>query len=178
MAREITEVCVLNANLNPFPSTATVSVTEGDLSEVPSPLWHMAQRRLEILRPLLHLEDRRRSDVQKAAQDVGCRVSWLYELLRRHREDGRLTSLLPRRRGRPLGHVRLEVAREALITAAIDEYYLTRQQPFLSALMMEIRRRAPKAGFSGSESRQRTSPFTATITARRDAATPRCEGCS
>src|ERR1700722_3116466 len=100
MTREVTEVCVLNANLNPLPIKAAASVTEGDLSEVPGPLWHMAQWRLEILRPLLHLEDRRRSDVQKAARDLGCRVSWLYELLRRHREDARLTSLLPRRRGR------------------------------------------------------------------------------
>jgi putative transposase len=49
---------------------------------------------------------------------------------------------LPRRRGRPHGHLRLDAAREALIASAIDEYYLTRQQPSLSALMMEIRRRA------------------------------------
>lgn len=67
-------------------------------------------------------------------------------LLARLRSDARLTSLVPRQRGRCTGIVKLGPSREEIVRAAIDEIYLTRQQPRVSALVLEIRQRCLARG--------------------------------
>jgi len=111
-----------------------------DLLQVDGTLWRMACRRQEVIGPLLHLTRRTRLDVQRAAEELGCSASWLYELLKRYRADPRLTQFLPERCGRPLGLSLLGAEREALVRASIQEFYLTRQQASVSALMVEIYR--------------------------------------
>jgi putative transposase len=142
------EVCaIVTPNLarelvdQPAPSTPRQRVHGADISEIPKRLWRAAHHRLETIGPLLRKSGRTRADVGQAAQDLRCSVSWLYELLRRYGEDSRLTSFVPYKRGTRPGHSQLDAASEALVKAAIDAFYLTRQQPTMSALMVEIRRR-------------------------------------
>jgi putative transposase len=75
-------------------------------------------------------------------------MTWAYEMLARLRANGRLTSLLPRKRGTPMGTLKLGHAREEMVRVAIDEMYLTRQQPSVSALMIVLRQRCLVRGLT------------------------------
>jgi len=118
------------------PASLTDSI---DLSEINPTTWDRARREYAILEPLLRATARKRCDVRAAAERLGRGVTWAYEMLTRLRSDCRLTSLLPRKCGRPAGTLKLGHAREELVRVAIDEIYLTRQQPSVSALMMAVR---------------------------------------
>jgi putative transposase len=115
--------------------------SDEDLTQIPEALWHIARRRLEVLSPLVRMKRRTRVDVQQAAEQLECSCSWLYALLKRLATDARVTSLLPHRPGPRCGRFKLAVQCEDVVRTAIDDFYLTRQQPSVSALMIEIRRR-------------------------------------
>lgn len=117
-----------------------------DLSEIPERLWGIARRRLEILAPLLRRRNRTLPARKEAANQLGCSLAWLYELLRRAGPRPRLTHFLPRRRGRHPGTSQLPPRTEQIVSSTIEKYYLTRQQPRISALMVEIQRRCLTAG--------------------------------
>jgi len=102
------------------------------------------KKRYAIVDGLLHLTHRTRA---AARANWGGGVTWMYELLARLRSDARLTSLIPRQRGRGARGDRqgLGGSREEIVRAAIDEIYLTRQQPRVSTLVLEIRQRLSRA---------------------------------
>jgi len=112
-----------------------------DLTDVSDDQWQEARRRLAIIQQLAALPVRTRACAQVAAEQLQLSVAHAYRLLDRYQADPRLTTLLPARRGRKHGHRRLPELVEEIIEATIDEMYLTRQKPVMSALMAEIRRR-------------------------------------
>jgi putative transposase len=112
-----------------------------DLSEVSDRDWQEARRRLEVIQRLAAAPVRTRLSAEVAAQQLQLSVAQAYRLLCRYRADPRLTSLMPSRRGRKHGQRRLPPMVEEIIEAAIEEMYLTRQKPSMTALMTEIRRR-------------------------------------
>jgi len=83
-----------------------------------------------------------------AARELGCGPTHVYALLRQYLDDPRLTSLLPRPRGRKVGKTLLDAAVEALIEAAIDEVYLTRQRARLVELTVQVQRRCVAGGLA------------------------------
>jgi putative transposase len=119
-----------------------------DLSDVDSQAWEQARRCLPIIRRLAADNVRTRAKILQAAQELGCGPTHVYALLRRYNEDPRLTSLLPRVRGRKTGETLLDPAVEAVIEATIDEFYLTRQKPRLVHLATEVRRRCTVGGLA------------------------------
>ena len=70
-----------------------------ELSMVDSTAWDEARRCLPVIRRLAENSARRRADVLAAATELGYGPTHVYALLRRYLADGKLTSLLPRRRG-------------------------------------------------------------------------------
>src|SRR5258708_22794529 len=114
---------------------------ETDLCEIAAEAWELAKKRYAILDGLLHMTHRTRADVRRAAEQLRGGLTWTYELLARLRSDARLTSLISRQRGRCTGTVKLGPIREEIVRTAIDEIYLTRQQPRVSTLVLEIRQR-------------------------------------
>jgi putative transposase len=122
-------------------SRSTQLSIEPDLPEIPVATWELAKGWFVILEALLHSTGQKRSDVRIAADRIGCGLTWTYELLRRLRANARLTSLLPKKRGRRKGSLKLGSCCEEIVCTAINEVYLTRQQPTVSALMIEIRQR-------------------------------------
>jgi putative transposase len=125
----------------------TAAASAPDLADVPAEDWRKARRRLEVIRALAEAAGRTREDALLAATELSISLSQLYRLLRRYEADPRLTSLLPERRGRPVGRIGVTPEVDAVINAAIDDYYLTRQRPSVSALVIEIRRRCRALGF-------------------------------
>jgi putative transposase len=125
----------------------TAAASAPDLADVPAEDWRKARRRLEVIRGLAEAAGRTREDALLAATELNISLSQLYRLLRRYEADPRLTSLLPERRGWPVGRSVVTPEVDAVINAAIDDYYLTRQRPSASALVIEIRRRCRALGF-------------------------------
>ena len=112
-----------------------------DLSGVPAAQWLEARRRHAAIRALAETPERTRADAEATAAVLGLDISFVYKLLARYEADPRVTSMLPRRRGRRDGDLVLAAEVEEVIQAAIDEMFLTRQRPRVSDLVTEIRRR-------------------------------------
>jgi putative transposase len=117
-----------------------------DLAEVPVADWHKARRRFEVISVLAKAPERTRSDAEAAAQALGCSATVIYRLLLRYLADPRVTSLLPRRRGRRHGQLLLAGEVDEVIQATIDEFYLSRQRPRVSDLVTEVQRRCRTLG--------------------------------
>ena len=112
-----------------------------DLSGVPAAEWLEARRRHAAIRALAETPERTRADAEATAAVLGLDISFVYKLLARYEADPRVTSMLPRRRGRRDGDLVLAAEVDEVIQAAIDEMFLTRQRPRVSDLVTEIRRR-------------------------------------
>jgi len=112
-----------------------------DLSWVPAAQWLEARRRHAAIRALAETPERTRADAEATAAVLGIDISFVYKLLARYEADPRVTSMLPRRRGRRDGDLVLAAEVDEVIQAAIDEMFLTRQRPRVSDLVTEIRRR-------------------------------------
>ena len=113
--------------------------TAPELLSVKPTQWDRALRYLSVVRRLAESSTRTRSEVSAAATELSCSVAHLYLLLSRYRSDPRLTSLLPHQRGPRPGGSLLSAEVDAVIDDAIQEVYLTRQQPTVSDLLTEIR---------------------------------------
>src|SRR5260370_5621297 len=119
-----------------------------DLTIVPDRTWHIARRRLEIIAQFARSPQRTRSGARQAAEQLGCSIALIYRLLARYDADPRLTRFLPRHHGRVPGQFQLEPEVEDLIRAAIDDVYLTRQRPSVTALVRDIQHRRQTLGLS------------------------------
>ena len=145
-----------------------------DLSVVDEESWAEARRILPVIQRLMQTPRRARIQVEAAAIELGFGPTHVYELLRRYLADPRLTSLLPRRRGPPPGASRLASDVDRLIETVIDEFYLTRQQPTMVDLIVEVRRRSREAGLPAPgrkavRARVQARPARAIVTRRRGA---------
>lgn len=129
-----------------------------DLTTVDADAWNEARRCLPVIRRLAEDDRRTRAKIVAAARELGCGPTRVYALLRQYLVDPRLTSLLPQRRGRPIGTTSLDAAVEAVIEAAIDDVYLTRQRVRFVELTAEVKRRCVAGGL--------TPPSRKAITAR------------
>ena len=125
-----------------------VAVNAPDLTLVGAAAWEEARRCLPVIRRLAENAARRRADVEAGARELGCGTTHAYALLRRYLGDPRLTSLLPRMRGPERGFSKLDQEVDALIAAAIDAVYLTRQRARISDLVGDVRRRCVAAGLT------------------------------
>ncbi len=119
-----------------------------ELSAVDAALWEEARRRLPLVRQIVNDPNRTRAQVSELAAALGRGVTQTYALLRRYQADPRLTSLLPQHRGPAHGYSRLTREIEALIEEIIQAFYLTKQKPKISDLVIEIRRRCHALGLT------------------------------
>lgn len=117
-----------------------------DLADVPVADWHKARRRFEVISVLAKAPERTRGDAEAAAEALGCSATVVYRLLSRYLADPRVTSLLPGRRGRRHGQLLLATEVDEVVQATIDEFYLTRQRPRVSDLVIEVQRRCRTLG--------------------------------
>ncbi len=119
-------------------------VPQADLELVPDEDWQTAQRRLEIIRPLVGLQRRTRAEVAARARESGAAVATLYGWLATYEASGRLTSLMPRARS-DKGGTKLSPEVEAVIQATLEDEYLTPQRKPISPVCAEVRRRCINA---------------------------------
>ena len=111
-----------------------------DITAVEQVAWNEAVARAAVLRRLSGQERLSRADVLGACQELGIRRARLYQLLRVYRAHPVTSSLVNRPTGSRPGSRHLSAAVEALIDAAIQTFYRTRQKPSVNALHKEVRR--------------------------------------
>ena len=111
-----------------------------DRNAVDEAVWSEAVAREAVIRRLVSLERRSRSDFLHACRELGLRRTRLYELIRAYREHPLTSSLLPQPAGTRRGSRRLPDETEALIAEALRDFYKTRQKPSINQLHKEIRR--------------------------------------
>ncbi|MEX0295680.1 Mu transposase C-terminal domain-containing protein [Pseudomonas putida] len=112
-----------------------------DLEELGAEEWATAQKRYSIISPLLGIEGQSRSVVEQHAQAAGVDPVTVYRWLRRYKEQGEITALIPIKRGWSKGRPRIPGEVERVIGETLKEFYLTEQKPNAKATHEEVRRR-------------------------------------
>ena len=119
------------------------------LDEIDAGAWEDACRRDDVVRALLANAGARalgRSQVAAAAQALEISTATLYRMIARFRETRRVSSLMAKPRGRPIGHKQLHPDVEALIQSEIKSFYLRPERPSLNELVRQIAAKARALG--------------------------------
>lgn len=132
--------------------------------------WNEACRRDDAIRSLLaqtNQADGRvgRAEVEATAAMLSLHPATVYRLIRKFRDDRRVTSLLPGVRGRPRGLRFIDPQVERLIDDEIKSFYLQPTRPTIAALARHIAARARASKLQ--------APAIRTIVARVNALPPR-----
>jgi putative transposase len=108
------------------------------LSSVSDADWMDANRRFEIVRPLLARGARSRERVEERARESGMHWTTLYRWIRAFNAAPSITSLLPTGSDGGRGKGRLDSAVEEVITSVIDSCFLRSQQPSVQDTIREV----------------------------------------
>jgi putative transposase len=101
--------------------------------------WQEARRRAAVIDLTLpSAPESRRLTVAEAARELGVDVSTYYRWRNLYEVGRRVSTLLPKRRGRPLGASMIDVKIEELIDKNIHSFYLTPERPPLKELLLRI----------------------------------------
>jgi putative transposase len=107
--------------------------------------WLRARRRERVIRRLIRDDGATAKRVRDAGHALGLSRTSIYRLLQRYRQAAQTSSLLIGHRGTPEQHRRLSESREAIVTRAIEEKFLSRPRATVSQLTEEIRERCIRA---------------------------------
>ena len=101
--------------------------------------WQEARRRAAVIDLTLPSTPKSRQlTVTEAARELGVDVSTYYRWRNLYEVGRRVSTLLPKRRGRPLGASMIDVKLEELIDKNIHSFYLTPERPPLKELLLRI----------------------------------------
>lgn len=118
----------------------------GDLNDFQLPEWKEAQRRLEVIKPLLDNPMRTRADLEKMATANNTSIPTLYRWLRGFQQAGQVSGLVPERRGRRPGSKYLKKEQELIISTTIEDVYLTKERRKPIEVIEAVRKRSRLAG--------------------------------
>lgn len=120
--------------------TEKAPVTDTELVHVPDKEWEEAERRFNIIRPLLVSPRRTKKQVGEAAQAAGVHTVTLYRWIGIYEQTERLSTLLPVKRNGGRGKSRLEAAVEKILSTTIERFYKTDQKHSIEKTYKEIER--------------------------------------
>lgn len=120
---------LLRTDLKPvtFENSQENGYMHRDLSDLSDSDWKEMERRFEAIQPILNKGSR--EEIIACAKEAGVHYTTAYKWARDYTSTGTLTGILPRKRGRAKGEVRIEQQAERIIQKAIEEHYLTKIKP-------------------------------------------------
>jgi putative transposase len=121
-------------------------VDRSDIYAVDDNAWERAVGREAIIRKLASKATPDRADFLSACRELGLKRSRLYDLIRAYKARPVTSSLLIGVAGSRVGSRRLSEDVEAVISAAIEEFFMSLQKPSINALRKEVRRRCRQRG--------------------------------
>ena len=104
-----------------------------DDSEITDQQWQIAQKRFEIISPIINSSSR--LVIEQIADQQGVHYTTIYNWLRDYRKSNSISSLLPSKRGWTPKKSRLPKKIEEIINKGIDDFYLTTQRPAISKVI-------------------------------------------
>ena len=110
-------------------------------AQISDDLWAEACRREEVLRELIerHPDRLPETAVSDACVSLGVSRATLFRLIDRFKTQKTVSSLLPRKHGRPAGSKNSAPTRDQLIRRTIERLYLTPERASFARLVKEIR---------------------------------------
>jgi putative transposase len=115
-----------------------VSIDEDD--------WGEANRKYTLIKPLLEAPRYTREMIEERARAGGVHWTTLYRWMEAYLRIGRLSALLPNKRGCKKGQSRLSPEVEAILQATIEDFYLHKQKRSVQKTCDEVQRRCRNAG--------------------------------
>ena len=111
--------------------------------------WKIAQKRFQIIQPLLNTPKffRKTDDVAARAKEFNLGTSTVYRWLDHYESSGLVTSLMPNERN-DKGKSRISPEIEKIIESCINDVYLTAQKKKTKAVFEEVARRCKADGIS------------------------------
>jgi len=140
------ELGAIRPDAGPVVPTVDEQSSRPDLEGLEDEDWQVAQRRYAAIRPLLESPFHTRAAAKAAAEAADVGVSTLYLWMRLYQDNGRLSALIPLKRGRKPGTTRLSAETEAVVAATIDDTFLTRQKNLPQEVIDKVLDRCRKSG--------------------------------
>lgn len=114
---------------------------EVDISLYDKKEWEEANKKYNIIKPLLTGKRNAKKDVEKISKDHNVSVATIYRWVQDYKKTGTVSSLVPdlKSRGGPKKN-RLPKEDEAIIKSVLDEYYLNTQKysiPYIYRIIQE-----------------------------------------
>lgn len=132
--------------LRPVPQSSSEPRVHTDLSLVSNEDWAVSQMRYQAVKPLLEARRIDSEVLKKVAASTGRHPATIYRWLKCYKEEGQQTALIPAKRGVEPGHSRLQPEVEAIVRAAIEERYLTRNRIQATHLHRDVALKCRSAG--------------------------------
>lgn len=98
-----------------------------DLSDIADSDWKEMERRFTAIQPIINRGSRK--EIEAYAKKAGVHYTTLYKWARGYISTGTITGVLPKKRGRVKGEVRIEQQAEEIIQKAIEKHYLQKIKP-------------------------------------------------
>ena len=130
----------------PAPGGQPEASNRVELGEHSPEDWQVAQHRFAAIKPLLAEPFRTRDQVEAAARAAGVGPVTFYAWLKLYSDTGRLSALIPAKRGRKAGTHLLKPEAEAVLAAAIEDVYLTPQKRRPQQVVNAVAERCRAAG--------------------------------
>lgn len=151
-------------------TSSTVSKALPHLIAIEDKDWKEAQRRFEIIRPLLDTDIKRtRKEVEIHAKASGVSPASIYRWIDSFEEHGVVSALVRGRRS-DRGATRLDSKVEAIIHESIERYFLNKQRLSVKAVIREVIEQCKEQGLEaphGNTIRNRISQVPVAIREKR-----------
>lgn len=139
--KEIIRLRISEVSLNPSDAEPQrTSVIDAIADED----WNIAQQRLEIIQPLVHIQGRTTEDVQLVADTHKLHINTIYKWLRLYEADSSLMVLTPKERS-DSGSKKLSAEIEAIIDQCIETEYLSKQKKTVAGVYRVVKLECRKA---------------------------------
>lgn len=127
------------------PAAPLVTSPQKDLNAHGKERLAEAERKFEIIKPLLDKQGRTKQDVKAAAEAAGVHYATLYKWLRVFETTGKLTAFVRRDRA-DKGKSLLPTSTEKIVSDTIESFYLTKHKHSPAKVIREIGKLCAKAG--------------------------------
>lgn len=144
------QLCSLSIkDLVPILETSSVLTEleqDVELTLLTAEVWQDAQRRFDIIRPILESTHRTTELVKEQAKKVGVHFITLYRWIKAYESTGRVSSLVKFQHTGGKNKSRLQPEIETIIQTTIEDFYLTKQQRSMQKTCTEVIARCRNAG--------------------------------
>ena len=108
---------------------------EVELSVIDNDKWDIALFRYHTVKPYIDIGGNNAKKLAIICHQAGIDLATAYRWIEAFKKSGKISSLLPRNRGRKAGKTLLSEAVENIINDTIDKHYLTKQKKCVSSVV-------------------------------------------